>query len=160
MVSNKHRVGGRPGNQPRPPGGGGYLDICKTFQLIERKHGKKIAKKTKLSMDDLKHIGLDGKWLKIAERIGVEAWIDVWEILDEENINLPSAMRDANRVRVPMFSKLVKYIRNIYIERMTKAGLDARAIYKELRIANIEPLSVHWIRVTQKKIRDRGNNDE
>ena len=145
MVTDMHRVGGRPGNQPHPGRGGGYQDICRILGEIEKKSGKKIEKNKKLTIDDLKQLELSPRWVKIAERVGIDAWLDIWEILDAENINTPSTQRYPCRLRVPMFTKLVRFLRNQHIEKMIKAGHDVRKIHAGLVAANVEPVSIPYL---------------
>lgn len=153
MIDGNGRVGGRPGNHSPPPGGGGYSDICNILRAVESRFSKKKPEKITIKIEDLREMGLSGKWLEIAERVGVETWIEIWEILDRENINQPSSLRDALRIRVPMYSKLIKYLRNRHIARLTRCGFGAAEIHKILKLTTIEQISITQIIKIQNKMK-------
>ena len=155
--TNTITLGGRHNNPPPSTGGGGYLDICRILATADRPIQKIFEKKIEVTITDLKTIGLSGKWLEIAEKVGVETWLEIWQILDRENINQPVNMRDALRVRIPAYSRLMKFARNKYIEEFTEQGLDAKKIYDLLIRAQIEPVCVKWIQSIQSAIRRRKN---
>lgn len=156
MTRQTDRVGGRHKDPHPPRGGGGYLDNCSDSGLAVRPFQKIFQKKIEITIDDLIKIGLSGKWLEIAEKVGAEKWLEIWQILDRENINQPSCSRDAMRLKVPAYSKLMKFKRNRYIARMLKHGCNIRQIHHLLEIENIEPISILMIKKIKKDIVSRG----
>ena len=132
------REGGRQGKSTPPTEGGEYPDNCKNPPPIAEKSAKILIKNSNLSISDLKKIGLSGKWIEIAERIGVENWIKVWEILDRENIDVNPESRHRQRLWVPSYSKLIKHLRNEFIRRQLDAGHSIESIYKKLKRMKLE----------------------
>lgn len=119
-------VGGRQTSR-RPAGeGGGYLDNCST---ADPAIGAANARPT---LDELRALGLAPRWIKIAERIGVEAFLEVWRTLDEPNAELPRAHQEPVRLHVPLWSSCQRWRRNRYIQRLAAAGYRTREIRRRL----------------------------
>ena len=159
MSAPGDKVGGRHQDPHPPQEGGGYPDICNDLNSVDNLPKKNFLRKINPTIKDFKSIGLSGKWLDIVALVGPEKWIELWKILDRENINQPAAMRDAQRLRVPAFSKYIKFVRNCYIEDLTRQGHDAAGIHKILgKEFPDEVLSVQSIYIYQLKMKERGND--
>lgn len=94
-------------------------------------------------------MGLSGKWLEIARRVGVEMWIDIWKILDRENLHAESGT-DPIRVKVPRFSRLQRYQRNQLIYDLHAAGRSEKDIHAEIHRAGLAPICMHSIKMIVK----------
>jgi hypothetical protein len=160
MTRDKGRVGARHRSTPPPAGGGGYQDICRKPVDGVDGSAKFFRENLKLTIEDLKKIGLAGKWLEIAERVGIEMWLEIWPILDRENIGQPPNLRSSTRVRVPMYVNYVRFIRNQYIHQMTDDGKPAKEIHRFIKGADLEPVSVPCIIKIQNEYLMREKNGE
>lgn len=158
MIKDKDRVGARPGSTHPPAGGGGYQDICRNPVAAVGGSAKIFRENLKLTIDDLKKIGITGKWLEVAERVGIDTWLEIWTILDRENVSQPLSMRDSIRVRIPMYSNFIRFVRNRYIHQMTDAGKSAQEIYRFIKYADLEPVSISCIRSIQSEYKNRSKN--
>lgn len=112
-------VGGRQRQAGLPEQGGGYLDICSSRSF--KKKRARVARRDP-RLDELRELGLGYRWLRIAERIGVDLFLEVWEILDEENAELPAGEREPTRVRIPLFAGWRRLQRNRYIRALAGRG--------------------------------------
>ena len=93
-------------------------------------------------------MGLSGRWLEVARHVGVEQWLEIWAILDRENIDGPGTARENVRVRVPMYSRFLRYIRNRWIQEMSdKPSDEIRSLLEEHRL---EPVSIQSIKLIKK----------
>jgi hypothetical protein len=142
MTDDSRMVGGRQPPGTPPSEGGGLPDICSALSSADKPIQKILAENFKFSIEDLRTIGIDGKWLEIARAVGVEKFIEIWAILDRENINQPKAMRDRMRVHVPAFSRCLKFVRNQIIDQATAKGHNANEIHNLLSSLDIEPVTV------------------
>lgn len=102
--------------------GGGYLENCGAgeFQPPDPR------------MDELRRIGLPRAWLMVAERIGFDAWLDVWRMLSDADFHAEIRM-DTGGTRMPRlrsFASYLRFQRNRYIESLSERGLDAEEIQR------------------------------
>lgn len=119
-------VGGRLGETPPSPWGGGYQDNCKILNFSDRTEKKRDPR-----LNELHEMGLQRVWLEVAESIGVDAMLAMWRILSGD----PSSIGDDGRILVPIrsYSAYLRYQRNRYIETMTSMGLSPDEIRRRLR---------------------------
>jgi hypothetical protein len=160
MPRDKDRVGARHRSTHPPAGGGGYQDTCNKPVAVVDGSVKIFREKLKPTIEDLKEIGLSGKWLEIAERVGIDMWLDIWQILDRENVGQPSILRSSTRLRVPMYVNYVRYIRNRYIHEMTDAGKPRDEILRNIKQANFEPVGISCLLNIQEQYKKRDENGE
>ena len=106
-------VGGRQGGSAPLQGGGGYQDIY-TDLKPEPSDDPRIR--------ELKQIGMNPRWIEVAEAIGYEGFIKMWRILDQENLR--SGFRQSTKITVPLFSKLIRWHRNQVLRTMAAADSD------------------------------------
>lgn len=144
-VSKVAGVGGRQGDSVLSPGGGGYLDICPVLNF--RPMGEQ--KKRDPRMEELKKMGLQQVWIKVAEEIGVDAFLRTWRILDGD----PGSYNDRGRLEIPLrsYSSYLKFQRNRYIETLTQTGCTAPEIRERLNKQLCEQISLRHISRIQKK---------
>lgn len=140
MTRQSSKVGARPGSTLPPDGGGGYPDICNELSSADRPIQKILAENFELGLQDLEAMGLAPKWIEIAASIGPSKFIEIWAILDRENVNQPKAQRDRMRIWVPSFSTLMKFVRNRAINEAIDNGMETKEIYEMLRASNLEPI--------------------
>lgn len=119
-------VGGRQEQSPPPPGGGGYQNKCEIFKF------RPTAEKNRdPRLDELREMGLQRTWLDVAEAIGVDAFLQVWRILDADKSNIC----DDGRRLVPMRSYIwfERYQRNRYIETLLAANLSSEQVSQMIK---------------------------
>lgn len=125
-------VGGRQKGMAPPSGGGEYLDICSnsrtSFEAL-----KKIARDPRL--DELSDMGLSRHWTQVAEIIGFDAFLSMWESLDGSG-----RLEDVGggfRVYLPRIKLFNQFQRNRLILGLRDKGKNAKEIKifikKELR---------------------------
>ena len=114
-------VGGRQSSPPPLPQGGGYLDNCTT---------SKFQKKIDPRFQDLARLGLQPAWLRVAEVVGVDMFLEVWRILSHD----PQHATDGGRLLVPLrsYKHYLRYQRNRYIETLRNMGMSPRAIKRRV----------------------------
>jgi hypothetical protein len=116
-------VGARQGRGRPTTGGGGYLKICgvPNFQIAE-------GPPPDPRFDELEKIGLPGAWLRLARRIGFDAFLDVWRMISDDE----STRHDGGR-RMPKlreFSAYLRYQRNQYVRSLAASGMDQQQVQK------------------------------
>lgn len=138
-------VGGRQANPSPPPGGGGYLAICTVLNFRPAGDPKKIDPR----LDELKKMGLQHSWVRVAEEIGFDAFLSVWRILDAD----PSSYGGGGRLEIPLraYSSYLRYQRNRYIETLSEMGCDAKEIRERLKDQLRERISLRHISRIQKR---------
>lgn len=84
-------------------------------------------------------MGLPAAQLRIARAIGVDAFLTVWRMLDEE----PAYRTDKGDLQVTMrpFRSYLRYQRNRFIEALFAQGLDREQIRERVRLELCETLS-------------------
>lgn len=72
-------------------------------------------------------MGIGAAWLRVAEQIGVDAFLETWRTLDDER-----AAAGRREVYIPNFTTYTNYQRNRFIQSLAAAGHDAREIRRLL----------------------------
>ena len=111
-------VGGWHKETPPPQGGGGYLDYC-----IISEHPCKGSRDARL--DELRSVGLGPTWILVAERIGFDAFVVLWQTLHESTAE---AQTGSIRVRIPGFGAWLRFQRNCYIRALAAEGWSSQEI--------------------------------
>jgi hypothetical protein len=77
-------------------------------------------------LDELRTMGLQSVWLRIAAAVGVDAFLATWRILDAE----PAFRSDDGGldIRMRSFRSYLRFQRNRYIEALCSAGMTAKEI--------------------------------
>ncbi len=123
-VTPGHRVGARHRDSPMPLGGGGYPDNCTFSEIL--KNEKKTAD---LILAELKEMGLRAELLSVAEKIGADNFLQVWQLLDSD---CESLHRGELRVSFPRFTKYLRFQRDLFIKKRSEENKAADDIQKEL----------------------------
>lgn len=131
-------VGAR--HRPRAASGGrgGYLKNCgpQNFQIADEPPKDP-------RFDDLEKIGIPGAWLRLAHRVGFDAFLDVWRMIsDDESIRHDGGHR---MPKLREFSAYLRYQRNQYIRSLAASGLQPDEIHKLVRKNLREQLSIRHI---------------
>lgn len=139
-----HGVGGRHEDRATPAGGGGYLDVCsKTDSAFQ-------ATADDPRIRELADMGLGSTWLRVAGAVGIENFMRVWLILDERNMEVPPGLRDQARIRVPLFSRYLRFQRNKLIISLS-ADHSPTEIQKIIKVKLCEDVSTtHISRIIKK----------
>ena len=135
-------MGARHRGSPPAVGGGGYPDICISEEPPVGGDHKNARGRDPL-MDELREMGVGHLWLQVAEGIGAEAFIEIWEILDR-------ALGDAVRrdAYVPNYSTYTAYQRNRFIQALSAAGHGTQEIRRMVKCELHETLTPrHILRV-------------
>lgn len=90
-------------------------------------------------------MGLPAVWLRIAETIGVDAFLAMWFILDAEPSFQELAPGEPIRITLRRYSSWLRYQRNRYIEALAAAGLSPREIQVALMKDLCEKVSLRHI---------------
>lgn len=125
-------VGARQVPTPPPPRGGGYPDVCTVLDFQKKPAAaKKTAPPADPRLDELRRMGLPRVWLRVAEAIGIDAFLTTWRILDAD----PSTWHNETilRIRLRPYRSYLRYQRNRYIEALTAQGLKPDEIQRRLQ---------------------------
>jgi len=137
-------VGGRHRDRGTPTGGGGYLDICSESEtaFMEMRDDPRLR--------ELADMGLGSMWLRVADAVGVDNFMRVWLILDEKNMEVPPGLRDQARIRIPLFSRYLRFQRNKLITSLS-ADHSPVEIQKIIKASLCEDVSTtHISRIIKK----------
>ncbi len=107
-----------PGSSGR---GGGYRNTCGSQNV-----GNAIPVRDP-RLAELETVGLPRLWLAVAERIGFDAWLDVWRMLSADR----AREREEGGLRMPKlrdFEAYLRFQRNRYIEALAKQGEEPAEI--------------------------------
>lgn len=127
-------VGARQGEGARPGRGGGYLKICGSlnFRLPDADAAARAGVVVPVLEDprfqELEAIGLPRAWLRLARRVGFDAFLDVWKDISEDE----STRHDGGR-RMPKlreFSAYQRFQRNRYVRELALLGASPQQIRK------------------------------
>lgn len=118
--------GGSAGGVRAPARGGGYPNICTASEVRRAKRAAGAPRDPRL--DDLRAARLGPVWLRVAERIGFEAFMQVWQTLS----SFPGVGDDRNRVYVPCIEKFLATQRNLLMRELIAQGLSSTQIRQEL----------------------------
>lgn len=118
-------VGARQGDLFTPEWGGGYLNECTTSELLE---AAKIR--------ELETMGLPAIWLRVAERIGYDNFLEMWRILDTA-AELREIRRSENEsmieVQLRRYSSFRRFQRNRWVEELARNHLPPAVIQKAVK---------------------------
>ncbi len=118
-------VGGRQWDLFASEGGGGYLNECTTSKLME---GAKIR--------ELADMGLPAIWIRIAEAIGYDHFLEMWRILDTA-AELREIRRSENEsmieVQLRRYSSFRRFQRNRWVEELARNHLPPAVIQKAVK---------------------------
>ncbi len=138
-------VGARQGDLFTAEGGGGDLNECTTSKLLE---GAKIR--------ELADMGLPAIWIRIAEAIGYDHFLDMWRILDTA-AELREIRRSENEsmieVQLRRYSSFRRFQRNRWVEELARARLPPAVIQKAVKDRLGEKLDRSHIRKIAKRAR-------
>lgn len=125
-------VGARQGEAPPPTPGGEYLNNCDLPNFSKPAPAPDAEKKRRdPRFEELEKIGLPAVWLRIAERVGFDTWLDLWRTLSEDE-----SVRHDGGARLPKircFSAYSRYQRNRYIKALAAQGMPPKEIQTSLR---------------------------
>ena len=142
--SHNKGVGGRHKQTNPPGGGGGYQDIYPESDALGE---KKIFSINDRRLDELYLIGLPKLWLTVAEQIGFDSFMVMWQILDGS----PSDLDDLNRAYIPKMSRWRRYQRNQFIAALSAEGLQPRDIQARVATDLCETITAsHIMRIINK----------
>lgn len=117
--------GGSAGESAAPALGGGYQNVRNALR-VSRRRAAGAARDPRL--DDLRAARVGPVWLRVAERIGFEAFMQVWQTL----VSFPGVGDDRNRVYVPRIEKYLATQRNLLLRELIAQGLSSSQIRQEL----------------------------
>lgn len=136
-------VGGRQRDLFASGGGGGYLDECSSSKVLE---GAKIR--------ELFDMGLPAIWIRVAEAIGYDNFLQMWRILDTA-AELREIRRSENEsmieVQLRRYSSFQRYQRNRWVEDLARHGLPSAAIQRAVKLRLGEQLDRSHIRKLAKR---------
>jgi len=121
--------GARQGLPHPTPQGGEYLNNCDLSNFSKNAAPEK--KRRDPRFEELEKIGLPAVWLRIAERVGFDTWLDLWRMLSNDE-----SVRHDGGARLPKircFSAYSRYQRNRYIKALAAQGMPPKEIQNALR---------------------------
>lgn len=132
-------VGGRQASPHPSRGGGGYQNKCTVLNFDPQAAEKKRDPR----LEELREMGLQRIWLEVAEKIGVDAFLAVWRILDADQTSIDNY----GRLMVPIraYSTYLRYQRNRYVEALSALGHTPPEIRKMLKAQLCEEISIRHI---------------
>ena len=121
-------VGARQEGDHIPAGGGGYQETCTVLNFWARPPAQKNGGDPRLA--ELAQMGVQSVWLKVAEEIGVDAFLRMWRTLDAD----PSSHNREGflQLRLKNYRSYLRYQRNRYIEALAAQGLKPLDIRRHL----------------------------
>lgn len=131
-------VGARHGHPAPQAGGGGYQGTRGVSKFANFAFGDRDPR-----IDELRTMGLQARWIRIAEAIGVDAFLAMWRILDAD----PSVRTDKGDLEVTLrpYSSYLRFQRNRYIESLVGQGLGPREIQEAVKRELCEVISLRHI---------------
>lgn len=149
--SSSSTLGGRQGLEAARSRGGGYQGSRTTSNLAELTGDARDSR-----LDELAAMGLPAVWMRIADAIGVDAFLAMWLILDAEPSFQQLAAGEPIRITLRRYSSWLRFQRNTYIEAMAATGAGPLEIQRRLKVDLREDLSLgHISRIVRgAKIRD------
>ena len=151
-------VGARQGEGADLARGGEYPNNCDlpNFSTLkpapgEKKRGEPAPRDPRFT--ELEKIGIPAVWLRVAERVGFDAWLDIWRMLSNDE-----SVRHDGGARLPKlrcYSAYSRYQRNRYIMAMAEQGMTPTVIQEALRKNLCEYLDVTNIQRIAKRAKVR-----
>lgn len=129
-------VGARRMDPPPPSGGGRYLDIYNVSEAAlaaqMRTQDPRLA--------ELEDIGIRPDWLEIAGILGVDDFLIFWALIDRRfGIDMLC------RLKLPKYSRYLKYHRNKRIVELKSAGINKHRIRRIITTEFRENVSIRHI---------------
>lgn len=109
-----------------PLQGGGYQNIY--TEAVVSKKKRAIARQVDPRLEDLRVARLGPVWLRIADVIGYDAFLAVWQTL----LDFPGVQDDRSRVYVPCIEKFLAAQRHLLMRSLIAAGLTPAQIRQEM----------------------------
>lgn len=128
-------VGGRPESGTVPTEGGGYQDIYSVF-------AQSVEKKRDARLEELRDVGLSNVWVAIAETVGVDAFLEVWRVLDDQVAQVNPGQRE---IYVPLFGSYMRFQRNRFIVSLGSQNVPHQEIKKMVKLYLCEDISSRHI---------------
>lgn len=122
-TDSRLRGGGSAGGPGGSGGGGGYLKICGAENVGFAVPGRDPR------LAELEKVGLPRLWLAVAERVGFDAWLDLWRMLSSDR----ARDREEGGLRMPKlrdFDAYLRFQRNRYIEALARQDVEPAEIRK------------------------------
>ena len=95
-------------------------------------------------------MGLPRAWMRIAEAIGVDAFLTTWKFLDAEYGDVQPG--EVLRIHLRRYRSYLRYQRNRVIEAQYASGKNSMEIKKHLRASLGEDVSrAHILRIARRK---------
>ncbi|PHS71957.1 MAG: hypothetical protein COB22_05940 [Cycloclasticus sp.] len=129
-------VGGRHKETKTPVGVAGYLDNCTNSGYLK----KSFFDDPRIS--ELREMGLSRHWVDIAESIGFDSFIVVWQKLSDHDDTRSSKCS----IYVPRFAGWIKYQRNRVIISLRSSGFSYSDIQDQIKVDLGERVSVSHIK--------------
>lgn len=130
-------VGGRQAVLPLPLPGGGYLDECTAPPSpVGRKNRRAAASPpSRFShdgdprIDELRQFGIAPAWLRVARRVGYDAFLAAWfELASDESV-----LDDRSRIVVPSPSRYARYQQVLFVRQLGAEGLEPAEIVSRVK---------------------------
>lgn len=145
-------VGARQGDPASSPRGGEYLNNCNLQNFSNPAPAPDAEKKRRdPRFEELERIGIPAAWMRVAERVGFDVWLDIWRMLSED-----ASVRHDGGARLPKlrcFSSYSRYQRNRYIRSLAEQGMPPPVIQRALRDNLREHLDITNIVRISRKVR-------
>lgn len=141
-------VGGRHDAPGTPPQGGGYQGICtpRKFPRLADPPGVRDPR-----LDDLDRMGMPAHWIKVAEAIGVDAFLTMWRVLDSEPSLWDDIPGSPMHIRLRRYESYLRYQRNRLIETLSDRGFSIEQIRRYVSLNLCEEISKRHIERLSKR---------
>lgn len=150
-LATSEGVGARHAGVPPLAEGGGYLSSCSASgaplgaappaagdQLVERDP----------RIEELRLMGVRPLWVKVADRVGFEAFIEVWRTLSDNQ----ELLDERNRITVPTFLTYHWFQRNQVIRSLAGEGLRPSEISERMTRVHKRQVSTAVVRRTLRRM--------
>lgn len=129
-----HLVGGRHGLSPAAIGGGGYLGN----RGASMSHMADAAARDP-RLAELERMGIARTHLRVAAEIGVDAFLTMWRIYDED----PAYRTDKGDLQITMrsYRAYLRFQRNRFIEALHASGKSVTEILARVKLELCEQVS-------------------
>lgn len=145
-----HGVGGRQGVLPMPLPGGGYLHECTaSASPVGRKNRRaavaspgRFAHDGDPRLDELRRFGLSNAWMRVARRVGYEAFLAMWlELASDESV-----LDDRSRIVVPSPSRYARYQQVLFVRQLGAEGVEPAEIVERVRRTLGRSIALQYVR--------------
>jgi len=90
----------------------------------------------------IKKMGLDWRWVTIAEQIGFDTFLETWTLISK----MFASDRECLRVPIPHIRRLLRFQRNILIRRLHDEGRNKHQIRDAVAKNYGENISIRTVR--------------